>query len=493
MGKGQNDGRRKRAQPAWNRQADDTDDFAPFASWDGEDFGRIYGDPDDEPEDTRRATVVIPAITLPSMPSVRAVRRPPKNDGGDEYDNHDDHHNEYDEYDEYDGYNGYKEDVRPKRGLVRGTHVKAPYAPSPTPTPAAGRSNRSVAPVSKKAKVPPGVDVVLVPGSETTKQGVRYRMRRFSRRFVGPLHVVRTHRKPLTIFALALILTGVLANTTGLLSSAGLMSTGQWLALANFGGPAPTPTPRPAPDSTDPAHYVGKYGFDYPVSPAPIGSSEFNRLAFMLPFAYKATAAYDQRYRQSIEPQMLVWWTHSEGIRGRINYSNCANYAPLAGYNYFSNIQNCPHASFWQLGYGNQFSVIYVLKNAFRDMHGDPNDPQLVQKVGQWVLDYDRSQGTVPACGGYSCTFPARTIDSIMSGIDTTTGVQTADNWWASVLSRDPAINCYMIAHALTYFNHEATRRWIGCYYAEPCWGNESNRLGDVLSAWPALRRAAKL
>jgi len=78
-------------------------------------------------------------------------------------------------------------------------------------------------------------------------------------------------------------------------------------------------------------------------------------------------------------------------------------------------------------------------------------------------------------------------------GIDTTTGVQTADNWWAAVLSRDPAINCYMIAHALTYFNHDATRRWIGCYYAEPCWGNESNRLGDVLKAWPALRRAAHL
>ena len=67
----------------------------------------------------------------------------------------------------------------------------------------------------------------------------------------------------------------------------------------------------------------------------------------MLPFAYKATAAYDRRYRENIEPEMLVWWTHSEGIRGRINYSNCANYAPRAGYNYFSNIQNCPHASFW--------------------------------------------------------------------------------------------------------------------------------------------------
>lgn len=484
MGKGQNDGRRKRALPAWNRQTDDTDDFAPFASWDDVDFGRIYGDRDEEQEDTRRATVVVPAITLPSLPRMPSAKRPPDDDNsdGDDDGNHD-NRDDYDNYDDFDG--------APKRGLIRDTREKAPRANAPSP--ATGHRNRSVVPVSKKAKVPSGINVVLVPGSEPSERGKRYVLRRFGQRFVGPLHVVRTHRKALTILALALILTGVLANTTGLLSNAGLLSSGQWIALANFGGPAPTASPRPAPDSTDPAHYVAKYGFDFPVNPTAIGSAEFNRLAFMLPFAYKATAAYDQRYRQSIEPQMLVWWTHAEGIRGRINYSNCANYAPLAGYNYFNNIQNCPHASFWQLGYGNQFSVIYVLKNAFRDMYGDPNDTQLVQKVGQWVLDYDRSQGTVPACGGYSCTFPARTIDSIMSGIDTTTGVQTADNWWASVLSRDPAINCYMIAHALTYFNHEATRRWIGCYYAEPCWGNESNRLGDILSAWPALRRAAKL
>jgi hypothetical protein len=294
------------------------------------------------------------------------------------------------------------------------------------------------------------------------------------------------------VFALAVIVIGVLVNTTGLLTTSGL-APGQWIALANFGGPAPTPTPPPAPDFTNASHYVAKYGFDYPTNPLGIGSAEFNRLATMLPFAYKATAAYDRRYHENIEPEMLVWWTHSEGIRGRINYSNCANYPPRSGYTYFSNIQNCPHASFWQLGYGNQFSVIYVLKNAFTDLYGNPNDTSVVQKVGQGVLDYDRSQGTVPTCGGYSCTFPSRTIDSIMSGIDTTTGVQTADNWWASVLSRDPAINCYMIAHALTYFDHNATRNWIGCYYAEPCWGNESNRLGDILTAWPALRRAAHL
>jgi hypothetical protein len=85
------------------------------------------------------------------------------------------------------------------------------------------------------------------------------------------------------------------------------------------------------------------------------------------------------------------------------------------------------------------------------------------------------------------------TIDQIMGGINETTGVETADNWWASVLSRDPAINIYMIAHALTFFNHDATRTWIGCYYYEPCWGYESNNLGDILSSWASLKKAAHI
>jgi hypothetical protein len=349
----------------------------------------------------------------------------------------------------------------------------------------------ALAPTGKRPKVPAAARVVLVPGNEPPQRGVRVRLRRVGDAMVGPLHVVRVHRKALALFALAIVLFGVVANTTGLLSDTGILSSGQWNALAGVAGPPPTATPNPAPDFTNASHYVAKYGFDTPGAPANIGSAEWNRLVFMLPFAYKATAAYDQRYHEGIEPQMLVWWTHAEGILGRISYSNCANNPPRAGYNYFNNIENCPHASFWQLGFGNQFSMIYVLKNAFTDLYGNPNDPLLVQKVGQWVLNYDRSQHTFPACGGYSCTFPARTIDSIMSGIDTSLGVETQDNWWAAVLSRDPGINCYMIAHALTYFNHAATRNWIGNYYYEPYWGWESNKLGDILAAWPALRRAA--
>ena len=477
MGKERSDGGkrpatpRKRAQPRAGRHAAPPDDFAPYATWDGDDFSRVYGASDDEPEDTRRATVVIPAITLPSVP---AMPNPP-----------------YPPYPPYPGDDGYADepadDAPLRRGLMRHDRGGPPDISDP-------RQRQAGLPVSSEGmkQVPPGINITLVPGSNPAKRGVRAAVRRMGQAMIGPLHIVRMHRKGLTIFALTLILIGVVANTTALLASGGL-ANGQWNALAGFGGPAPTPTPIPAPDITAASHYVQKYGFDYPAAPRSIGSAEWDRLVFMLPFAYKATSAYDQRYHQSVEPEMLLWWTHAEGITGHINYSNCANNPPRAGYSYFSKIQNCPHASFWQLGFGNQFSVIYVLKNAFADLHGNPNDPQLVQKVGQWVLDYDRSQGTVPACGGYSCTFPAKTIDEIMSGIDTTTGVQTEDNWWAAVLSRDPGINCYMIAHALTYFNHEATRRWIGNYYYEPYWGWESNKLGDILAAWPALRRAAHL
>jgi hypothetical protein len=232
---------------------------------------------------------------------------------------------------------------------------------------------------------------------------------------------------------------------------------------------------------------MDKYGFFTPGAATAIPSWEQQNLVQMMGPDIHATAAYNKRYGKSIEPQLVMYWTHAEGIRGRINYSNCANESS----DYFGHIANCDHASFWQLGFGNQFGVIYVLKNAFADIYGDPNDRQKVQQVGQGVLDFDRKAGTTPQCGGYSCTFPAKTIDEIMQGINLRTGVVTEGNWWASVLSRDPAINCYMIAHALTYFNHDATRNWVGCYYATSCWQRNSDRLGDIIASWPDLLRAS--
>jgi len=288
-----------------------------------------------------------------------------------------------------------------------------------------------------------------------------------------------------------LLLFSLVATIVGGVRSPAQFSQAAWKAfadLAPYSGPVAAAA---APESLDANHYIKKYGFDRPNAPTAIGSEERARLAVMVPAAIKATAAYDARYKKSIEPQLVVFWTHAEGIRGRINYSNCANQNPPGGY--FKVIQNCNQANFWQLGYGNQFSVIYVLKNAFKDLYGDPNDRQTIARVGQAVLDFDRKMGTTPACGGYSCTYPAKTIDEIMEGIDMRTGVVAEGNWWAAVLSRDPLINCYMIAHALTFFNHNATKGWRGCYYQEPCWQRISDRLGDILAAWPDLYAAAGL
>jgi hypothetical protein len=297
-------------------------------------------------------------------------------------------------------------------------------------------------------------------------------------------------RRAVTLIAgvTVMLLFSLIAGFIGGVRSPAQLSQAAWQAFADL---APYKAPvaaAAAPESLDPQHYMDKYGFDQPGAPVGIPADEHDRLAVMLPAAIKATAAFDARYRKSIEPQMVVFWTHAEGIRGRINYSNCANQNPPGGY--FQVIQNCNQASFWQLGYGNQFSVIYVLKNAFTDLYGDPNDRQAVARVGQGVLDFDHNVGTTPPCGGYSCTFPGKTIDEIMSGIDMRTGVVAEGNWWAAVLSRDPLINCYMIAYALTFFSHKATANWVGCYYREPCWQRISDRLGDILAAWPDLYAA---
>jgi hypothetical protein len=239
-----------------------------------------------------------------------------------------------------------------------------------------------------------------------------------------------------------------------------------------------------APNSA--AHYVMKYGFYWPTAHWVLPADERQRLVAMLPFAVAAAQRLNARYGTTIEPQMLLFWTHSEGIGARVNYSNCANEGTPRGTSYFTYITNCDTPSFWQLGYGNQFGVIYILKTAFTDMYGNPNDPHLVARVGQAVLNADRQQRTTPRCGGYSCTFPAMTIDQIMAGVSLQH--KTTANWWASVLSRSPGINAYMDARALTWFSHAATRNWVGCYYAAPCWRYESNRLGDILAAWPSLR-----
>jgi hypothetical protein len=295
----------------------------------------------------------------------------------------------------------------------------------------------------------------------------------------------------------ALIATGTAAHGGDLASHAG------WAWVAGSQAHAlPTPIGRfwdapisydvpPPPSFINAGHYVTKYGFDWPTQHNGLWPGEQQRLADMLPFAIAATARWNARHGDTLEPQMLLFWTHAEGISARVSYSNCSNEYPPSGFSYFTYIANCNNPSFWQLGYGNQFSVIDILKEGFTSMRGDPNNAQLVQHIGQQVLDWDRSQGTSPKCGGYSCTFPTMTIDQIMAGVSLSH--PTDNDWWASVLSRDPGVNSYMLARALVWFSHAATANWVGCYYAEPCWQDESNRLQEVLGAWDSIVKTAHL
>jgi hypothetical protein len=446
-------------------------------------------------EEHGRETVVLPIVTLPTIPSVRAARRP--QDG--RYDDYgSDYASQGQDYPEYGGdpeYGGWDDPDYPD-GNIQETRVVQRYRGDTVARPLhlaqPSRLGSSKA-VERYNKEPHPFDVYLVPGRRNLSRHLPERMQYQVDRVFDQLDIVRRNKTLLVVLALVVVLTSTLVAVSNATSVLGNLNQTAWGSLMSGEHVPPTPTPPAAPDITSAGHYVSKYGFDWPAAPAAIPGDEKSRIVFMLPYAYRAAAAYDRRYDNSIEPEMLVWWTHAEGIGARINYSNCANLGTRAGTSYFTDIENCSQSGFWQLGYGNQFSVIYVLKNAFTDMYGDPNDTALVQKVGQWVLDFDSKQGTVPACGGYSCTFPKLTIDQIMSGVDETAGVVAADNWWASVLSRDPAINCYMIAHALSFFNHAATLNWVGCYYYEPCWGYESNKLGDILAAWAGLRKAANI
>lgn len=455
--------------------------------------------------DNEYETLVMPLVTLPTLPTVHAVNvtTDEDSDTGDEWETN------YDEYESDpsdDALFGSSTQGAPRFASRRRATTQARALGRQrfsSPNRAMSASARSVGfhepriPVrshvslTEQLKRVRSLEVLLVPGSRRMTA-----RRRSSPAVLGEgvdrFAFLRAHRVLLMVLTIVTVLSVTVTTAVSTGQVAAFLAGSSWQTWSGSTS-APTPTPRPAPDILDAGYYVSKYGFDWPKDTRPLPDDERQRIVFMLPAAYKAASAYDQRYHQSIEPELIVWWTHAEGIGARINYSNCANRPTRPGTNYFTNIENCPVANFWQLGYGNQFSVIYVLKNAFTDLYGNPNDTKLVQKVGQWVLDFDQKQGTVPKCGGYSCTFPEKTIDQISGGINQTTGAVTEDNWWASVLSRDPAINCYMVAHALTFFNHNATRNWVGCYYAEPCWGYESNRLGDILSAWPGLRRAANI
>ncbi len=319
---------------------------------------------------------------------------------------------------------------------------------------------------------------MIIPGKKDRQAGSKMRL-------TGRIQLVILFCA-LTALALGVIFGGVLKNGSTLIGSQFTARPGGSVSIAQ--APPGGPTLPPGLNTTDITYYINKYGFDAPKSVKALPADEFERLKLMLPYALSATARYDARYQGRVEPEMLLWWTHAEEIGAHINYSNCANEAPPSG-SYFVSIMNCDRPDFWQLGYGNQFGNIWVLKDAFTDMHGDPNNATLVQDVGQAVLAFDASQNVSPACGGYTCTFPTMTIDQIMADVHwhASDHKETTSNWWASLLSRDPGINSYMLALALSSFSHEQTKGWVGCYYQEPCWQYESDSMWQILANWKAL------
>lgn len=170
--------------------------------------------------------------------------------------------------------------------------------------------------------------------------------------------------------------------------------TGHWTQ------PAATGDIPAADESTGISAFQSQYGFFAPHA-ASIASDEQMRLAVLIPYARVAATRINSRYGAHLQPEMVLWWTHADGIRANVNYSNCANEADQ----YLSHIHNCDKPWFWQLGAAaDQFSYVGYLPLAVDDMYGAgaSENAALVQRLGQQVLDFDQHLGTTPACGGYS-------------------------------------------------------------------------------------------
>jgi hypothetical protein len=258
--------------------------------------------------------------------------------------------------------------------------------------------------------------------------------------------------------------------------------TGHWTQ------PAAVDAAAQAAETTASAVYQSQYGLFPAKNAVKPTADELARLAALLSFARAAAARVNARYQAALQPEMVLWWTHADGIRARVNYSNCANEQDQ----YFSHLHNCDKPWFWQLGAAaDQFSYVVYLQTAVDDMYGPgaSGNAALVQRLGQQVLDFDQHLGTTPMCGGYSCTFPTTTIGALMQNVSLQQ--QTDANWYASLLMRDPGVGSWMTARALRNFSHEQTRGWVGCYYAASCWQRLSDRLGDILGVWPTLVQQA--
>ncbi len=316
--------------------------------------------------------------------------------------------------------------------------------------------------------------------TRTNTASAYYRLRRFEK---GPAPF---------LLALILEMAAVMALGGGVARASSADPASPDAATDTFTGhwtqPASTSDVPPAVESTALSVYAGQYGFFAPKAPVTIASDEMARLAVLVPYARVAAARVNSRYVAALQPEMVLWWTHADGIHAHVNYSNCANEQDQ----YFSHLHNCDKPWFWQLGaVADQFSYVVYLRSAVEDMYGPgaADNATLVQRLGQQVLDFDRHVGTTPTCGGYPCTFPTTTISALLQNVSLK--AQTDANWYAAALMRDPGIGSWMTARALRNFSHAQTRDWVGCYYAASCWQRLSDRMGDILNAWPTLVQLA--
>jgi hypothetical protein len=215
-------------------------------------------------------------------------------------------------------------------------------------------------------------------------------------------------------------------------------------------------------------NYIQKYGF-YEKTGQSYSYGDPTTEEYKAAFAQAKEVAIKQAPKQDVDPALAVWWVFFEtgGKKDSYSYSNCGDSNNKVDY-------NCPSTrdGQWQLGYGQQFSKYRQLTQAFQESHGDPDDPQLTQRVGQEVFNK----------AGQNKTFPERSAANLVNSFNQSDGTDVTARYLLSVLMRDPNISMYLLASSLKGFHRDTAFRW-GSYYSTN-WQKSSNLMNDVLVAW---------
>jgi murein DD-endopeptidase MepM/ murein hydrolase activator NlpD len=224
----------------------------------------------------------------------------------------------------------------------------------------------------------------------------------------------------------------------------------------------------------DMAEFQQKYGF-----PAPNGVGTVDISQYSANFAILRDLAAKYASTIPIEPEMIVWWSLAETAPpyDSYSYSNCMDQTREVDL-------NCPDPSSgrWQIGYGQQFAVFSLLKEAYTITHGTDTSAAAVQKIGQAVLQK----------AGISKTFPNYSLDRIIAGLSSSS--MTDMNYWGYTLMRDPALSMWLLGKALSWDTGAAASRgmtlrelsctWTPYYCNEAVWQRYANIMNDVLLNW---------